>query len=186
MFVTTDSLAPGLPSEQVDVDDVDLFLGRRMVAIVFVDIVSSTARLVEMTDSAWCRVLDDFDAEVERTVTALGGRISNRMGDGLLVTFDGVSRATRFGQLAMQVGRRHDLELRVGVHAGEIEYRGSHIAGVAVHAAARVQAVADAGEIVVTEPVMSMSFGSGLDFLPRGEQELRGLPGRWRLWSVIG
>ena len=83
-----------------------------------------------------------------------------------------------------RVAETLDLELRVGIHAGEIEQQGKQIAGVAVHTAARVQAVADPGEIVVTEPVMSMSFGSGLEFLPRGEQELRGLPGRWRLWSV--
>ena len=166
------------------VADVDLFLDRRMVAIVFVDIASSTSRLVQMTDRAWCSVLDCLDEALEQVVSRLGGSISNRMGDGYLVVFDGVSRAVRFGEMIHRVAENIDLELRVGIHAGEIEQQGKQIAGVAVHTAARVQAVADPGEIVVTEPVMSMSFGSGLEFLPRGEQELRGLPGRWRLWSV--
>jgi class 3 adenylate cyclase len=167
-------------------NEVDLFLDRRMVAIVFVDIASSTSKLVEMTDRAWCGVLDALEARVQRVVAQLGGTISNRMGDGYLIVFDGVSRAVRFGQLITSQARDLELELRVGIHAGEIEQQGHHIAGVAVHTAARVQAIADPGEIVVTEPVMSMSFGSGLDFLPRGEQELRGLPGRWRLWTVAG
>ena len=175
-----------MPGRTVDLtdQDADLFLDRRMVAIVFVDIASSTTRLVEMTDRAWCGVLDELDNLLVDVVARLDGRICNRMGDGYLVVFDGVSRAVRFGALVSRAARKFDLELRIGVHAGEIEQHEDHIAGVAVHTAARVQAVADPGEIVVTEPVMSMSFGSGLEYLPRGEQELRGLPGRWRLWSV--
>lgn len=183
--MSTTTNAPGTGSTiDLSADELDLFVDRRMVAIAFVDIASSTAKLVEMTDRVWCGVLDRFHQAIDRVVTRLGGTISNRMGDGYLCVFDGVSRAVRFGQLVNRVADSLELELRVGIHAGEIEQQGHHIAGVAVHTAARVQAVADPREIVVTEPVMSMSFGSGLDYLPRGEQELRGLPGRWRLWSV--
>jgi len=166
--------------------EADLFLDRHMAAIVFADIVSSTSRLVEMTDRAWCEILDSLDEQVRCLVNRLGGRIANRMGDGYLIVFDGVSRAVRFGELAGTAARVLGLELRVGIHAGEVEFHGDQIAGVAVHTAARVQAVAEPGEIVVTEPVMSMSFGSGIEFMPRGEQELRGLPGRWRLWTTAG
>lgn len=179
---TIDPHSPG----SAHTEDLDLFIDRRMVAIVFVDIASSTSKLVEMTDRAWCGVLDALETRIERLVARLGGTISNRMGDGYLIVFDGVSRAVRFGQLITTEASELELELRVGIHAGEIEQQGHHIAGVAVHTAARVQAIADPGEIVVTEPVMSMGFGSGLDFLPRGERELRGLPGRWRLWTVAG
>ena len=162
----------------------DNFLDRRMAAIVFVDVTSSTIQLVDLTDRVWCRVLDNLDGLIAELTAELGGTVSNRMGDGYLVIFDGVSRAVRFGELVADRAKALGLELRVGIHAGEVEHRGEHVAGVAVHTAARVQALAEPGEVVVTEPVMSMSFGSGLEFMPRGEEELRGLPGRWRLWSL--
>ena len=162
----------------------DCFVGRRMAAIVFVDIVSSTEALLGMTDRAWVEVLDALDATTERLVAELDGTISNRLGDGYLVLFDGASRAVRFGELLVAATAELDIELRVGVHAGEVESQGSQTVGASVHAAARIQSAAEPGEILVSESVTILTLGSGLEFLPRGERELKGLPGRWRLWTL--
>jgi class 3 adenylate cyclase len=107
------------------------------------------------------------------------------MGDGLLATFDGPARAIqcataiRDGALA-----GYELEVRSGVHTGEIELLGNDIGGLAVHIGARVGAVAGAGEVLVSNTVKDLVVGSGIEFEDRGERELKGVPGSWRLWAV--
>ena len=161
-------------------------LGRRMAAILVADFATSTDKAFEMSDEHWFELVQLLDRGMAELSHRMNGAIVNRTDDGFLALFDGVSRAVRFGQLACEWSEALGLSLRVGVHAGEIEMRADQVAGIAIHAASRVQALADPGEVVVTETVMNMCFGGSLDFVPRSEEQLKGLPGLWRLWSCVG
>lgn len=109
------------------------------------------------------------------------------LGDGVLATFDGPARAISCAAAVRDIARSDfGLELRAGMHTGEVEVIGSDIGGIAVHIAARVQACAGPGELVVSGTVKDLVVGSGITFEDRGEHELRGVPGRWRLWLVAG
>ena len=109
----------------------------------------------------------------------------NTTGDGFVATFDGPGRAIRCGQAIIEACRPLDLMVRVGVHTGECERRGDDIAGVAVHIGARVAALAQPGEVLVTRTVKDLVSGSGLEFAPRGEHPLKGVSGSWELLSAI-
>jgi class 3 adenylate cyclase/pimeloyl-ACP methyl ester carboxylesterase len=159
-------------------------LERVLATVLFTDIVDSTRSAAEMGDRTWQRLLDSHDQLAKQMVEKHRGSLIKSTGDGVLATFDGPGRAVRcalsFGAAAKQIG----LPLRAGLHTGEIEMRGRDIGGIAVHAAARVMAQSQPDEVLVSRVVTDLVAGAGLRFSERGSYELKGLPGRWDLFSA--
>jgi class 3 adenylate cyclase len=110
----------------------------------------------------------------------------NPTGDGILATFDGPARAVRCAQAILKAGRDLDIEIRAGVHTGEVELRGPDIGGIAVHIGQRISGLASPGEVLVSRTVTELVAGSGLEFDDRGEQALKGVPGTWKIFAVRG
>lgn len=154
---------------------------RVLATIVMTDMVSSTLTLAQMGDRRWREVLDAHDRVTEQLVTQFRGRLVNRTGDGLVATFDGPARGVRCAEAMCDEVGVLGVEVRAGVHVGEIELRGEEIGGIAVHLAARVMSEADAGQVVVTRTVKDLTAGSGLDFDDMGIRELKGIPDPWQL-----
>ena len=159
---------------------------RVLATVVFTDLVGSTQRAAELGDRRWRGILDDYEAVVDRLVARFQGRCIKSTGDGTLATFDGPARAVRFAQTLRESVRDLGLDLRSGVHTGEIERRADDVAGIAVHIGQRVLALADSGEVLVSRTVVDLVAGSGIDFRDRGEHDLKGVPGTWRLFSAAG
>ena len=157
---------------------------RMLASILFTDIVSSTDTAARLGDANWSAVLDEHDTFVERRVAALGGRLVKSLGDGALAVFDSPARALRCGAEIVEGLAARGIACRAGLHTGECERRGEDIGGIAVHIAARVGALADAGEVLVTGTVRDLVFGSDLAFEDRGAHELRGVPGSWPLLAL--
>lgn len=158
---------------------------RALLTVMFSDIVGSTARAAELGDKRWRDVLSVHDSDVRRTLQSFDGRVLNRTGDGFLSVFDGgPSRAVRCARALRDRVARHGIELRIGLHTGECEVIADDIVGMAVHIAARVGALAQGGEILVSGTTYGTIVGSGLDFDYRGEHRLRGVPGRWPLFAL--
>ncbi len=159
---------------------------RVLATVVFTDVVGSTRHANEVGDRRWRELLDGLDADTAREVATSRGRLVKSTGDGHLAVFDGPARAIRCAQVLCRACHNKGFELRAGIHTGEIELRGDDIAGVAVHLAQRVSALAGAGEVLVSRTVTDLVAGSGITFADRGEHELRGVPGRWRVLAVDG
>jgi class 3 adenylate cyclase len=157
---------------------------RVLATVLFTDIVASTEGVVEHGDRAWTDLLDRFRSTVRLLVRQFRGREVNTRGDDLLVTFDGPARAIRCAQAITAATRGLGLEARVGLHTGEVELLGDDIAGIAVHIGQRVSALAGPGEVLVSRTVTDLVAGSGVEFADRGEHELKGVPGVWRLYAV--
>ena len=157
---------------------------RVFATILFTDMVRSTERAAELGDRRWRELLDDHDARVRRELERHRGRLVHSTGDGVLATFDGPARAIRCGDAITRSIRELGIEVRSGLHAGEIEQRGDDIGGIAVHLAARVMETAQPGEVIVSSTVKDLVAGSGLTFAERGVHALKGLPGEWRLFAV--
>jgi class 3 adenylate cyclase len=157
-----------------------------LATVLFTDIVGSTQLAAERGDSAWQRLLADHNRIVRRQLGRFGGVEIKVIGDGFLATFDGPARAIRCAAAIRDEVRELDLEIRAGLHVGEIDVLDNDIAGLAVHIAARVSAMAGAGEILVSSTVKDLVVGSGLDFDDRGAHELKGVPGSWHLFAVRG
>ncbi len=154
---------------------------RVLATIVMTDMVSSTLTLAQMGDRRWREVLDAHDRVTGQLVTQFRGRLVNRTGDGLVATFDGPARGVRCAEaMCGEVGVL-GVEVRAGVHVGEIELRGEEIGGIAVHLAARVMSEAHAGQVMVTRTVKDLTAGSGLSFDDMGIHELKGIPDPWQL-----
>jgi class 3 adenylate cyclase len=154
---------------------------RVLATIVMTDMVSSTLTLAQIGDRRWREVLDAHDRVTAQLVNQFRGRLVNRTGDGLVATFDGPARGVRCAEaMCGEVGVL-GVEVRAGVHVGEIELRGDEIGGIAVHLAARVMSEADAGQVVVTRTVKDLTAGSGLDFDDLGLRDLKGIPDPWQL-----
>jgi class 3 adenylate cyclase len=159
-------------------------IDRVLATIMFTDIVDSTTRAARSGDRAWRELLDSHDNMVRRQLARYGGLEIKTTGDGFLATFDGPARAIR-SALAVRAGAaRLGLDIRSGLHTGEIERRGTDIGGIAVHLGQRVSATAGSGEVLVTSTVKDLVAGSNIEFMDRGEHELKGVPGLWRLFSV--
>jgi pimeloyl-ACP methyl ester carboxylesterase len=157
---------------------------RKLAAVVFTDIVRSTEQLATLGDRRWAAMLDVHDGAARRLAEAHGGQLVKCTGDGTLCLFHGPAQAIHYAiDLRTEVGRM-GLEIRAGVHAGEVHVRGDDVAGIAVHAAARVSAVAPEGRVFVSRTVTDLVAGSDLEFASEGEHILKGLPGRWELFSV--
>ena len=157
---------------------------RVLATVVFTDIVDSTKHLTALGDSGWREVLDRHDALVGRSLERYRGRKVNPTGDGMLAVFDGPARAVQCACAVRDGVEALGIEVRAGVHTGEVELRGDDVAGVAVHIGARVASLGGAGDVLVTRTVTDLVAGSGLEFADRGEHDLKGLPGAWQIYAV--
>jgi class 3 adenylate cyclase len=157
---------------------------RLLTTVLFTDIVGSTERIVAVGERRWRDLLDYHDEAVRRQLQRFGGRQVKTTGDGVLATFDGPGRAVQCASAIRDAADELGLEIRAGVHTGEVEVRGEDIGGLSVHIGARVAAAAGPGEILVSRTVTDLVVGSGLEFTDRGEHELKGVPGRWQLFAV--
>jgi class 3 adenylate cyclase len=159
---------------------------RVLATVLFTDIVRSTESLAGMGDRSWRELLDRHDAMVGRQIDRFGGRRVKSTGDGALAVFDGPARAVLCACAVRDGAVPLGIEIRSGVHTGEIEVRGDDIAGMAVHIAARIESLASAGEVIVSRTVVELVVGSGIAFEERGIHELKGVPGTWPLFAVAG
>ena len=157
---------------------------RMLATIVFTDIVGSTERAAALGDQDWKRLLERHQAIVRWRLAEFRGTELNTTGDGFFASFDGPGRAIRFAQAAIEDLRDIGLEIRAGVHTGEVEEAGDDIGGIAVHIAARIAARAGDGEVLVSSTVRDLVAGSGLEFADRGESSLKGVPGVWHLLAA--
>ena len=157
---------------------------RTLSTLLMTDIVGSTARAVALGDARWRRLVERHDESARRTVAAFRGRYVKSTGDGLLATFTGPARAIECARALQETLSQLDLEIRAGIHTGEIEVLDGDVAGIAVHVAARVAALARPGEILVSRIVRDLVAGSGTSFSDRGTHDLKGVTERWALYSV--
>jgi class 3 adenylate cyclase len=184
---------PYLGDQDAILDEIEEFLtgvrpvhalDRALATVLFTDIVSSTERAAALGDDAWTRILDRHDAVVAREVERHRGRRINTTGDGMLATFDGPARAVRCAQAICEGVRPLGIEVRAGLHTGEIELRGADIGGIAVHIGQRVSALAGPSEVLVSSTVKDLVAGSGIRFTDRGAHVLKGVPDQWRVFAV--
>jgi class 3 adenylate cyclase len=157
---------------------------RMLTTLLFSDVVGSTDRLAAIGDQAWRTLLDRHDEAVRRQLARFSGHQERLTGDGILATFDGPTRAIRCGNAIRDAARQIGLDVRVGIHTGEVEQRGTELAGIAVHLACRVCEIAEPGEVLVSRTVVDLVAGSDTTFDDRGEHELKGIPAPWRLFAV--
>jgi len=159
---------------------------RVLATVLFTDIVGSTDTAAQLGDGRWRDLLDRHDRSVRVHLERFRGREVKTVGDGFVATFDSPSRAIECALAIRDALRAFDIDVRGGIHTGEIELRGDDVAGMAVHIGARVSALAGSGEIVVSSTVKDSVVGSSFEFEERGDHELKGVPGTWRLFSVRG
>jgi class 3 adenylate cyclase len=157
---------------------------RVVMSVMFTDIVGSTAHAAHLGDRRWRELLDRHDAAVRRQIDRFGGREVKRTGDGFLATFDGPVRAVTCACAVRDAATQLGLEARAGVHTGEVEVRGDDISGIAVNIAARVAAMAQPKEVLLSRTVVDLIVGSGIETVDRGHHALKGVPGRWRVFAV--
>ncbi|MEX0984902.1 MAG: adenylate/guanylate cyclase domain-containing protein [Actinomycetota bacterium] len=157
---------------------------RILATLAFTDIVGSTELAAEIGDRRWRELLETHDSVARREVEKARGQMVKSTGDGMLATFDGPARAIRavrgIGESLSAVG----LQIRGGLHTGEVEVRDGDIGGIAVHIGSRVADLAGAGEVLVSSTVKDLVAGSGIDFEDRGQHELKGVPGEWQIYAV--
>jgi class 3 adenylate cyclase len=158
--------------------------GRVLATVLFTDIVASTERASSLGDRAWRDLLDGHDGAVRRQLERFSGQEIKTTGDGFLATFDGPARAVRCAQAITAASARLGIEVRCGLHTGEIELRGADVGGIAVHIGQRVCGLAGPGEVWVSRTVVDLVAGSGLTFADRGDHHLKGVPDTWRVFTV--
>ena len=158
---------------------------RVLATVLFTDVVGSTDLAVKLGDSKWRDTLEEHRVLVRTLIDRHRGREINTTGDGFLATFDGPARAVRCALDITRGVRSLGIEVRAGVHTGEVELIGHDIGGIAVHVGARVAAASSPGEVLVTRMVVDLVAGSGLDFLDRGASQLKGVSGSWRLFAAM-
>jgi DNA-binding NarL/FixJ family response regulator len=159
---------------------------RILATVLFSDIVSSTERAAEIGDRNWRDVLDRHDELIRTLLAEHGGREIKTTGDGFLALFDGPTRAIRCALAIRDELRALEIDVRIGMHSGEVEMRGDDVGGIAVNIGARVAAAGAPGEVLVSSTVRDLVGGSGIGFEDRGDRELKGVPDRWRLFAVTG
>ncbi|MFZ1178174.1 MAG: adenylate/guanylate cyclase domain-containing protein [Mycobacterium sp.] len=158
---------------------------RLLTTIVFTDIVGSTERAALLGDRRWRDLLDNHDTIVRHELQRFGGREVNTAGDGFVATFSSPSAAIACADAMVDAVHVLGIEVRVGIHAGEVEVRGADVAGMAVHIGARVVALAGPSEVLVSSTVRDIVTGSRHRFADRGESALKGVPGRWHLCALV-
>jgi len=159
---------------------------RRLLTVLFTDIVESTEQLAELGDRRWRGLLERHDALIRAELKRHGGREIKTTGDGFLATFEGPARAIECAQAIVAGAGSLGIGIRAGVHTGECEVVGDDVAGMAVHIGARVGALACSGEVCVSGTVKDLVVGSGIEFSERGTRELKGVPGEWPIYRVEG
>jgi class 3 adenylate cyclase len=157
---------------------------RVLASVLFTDLVGSTQRASELGDRSWTELLERHHAAARSAIERHGGETVKTLGDGVLATFTGPAQAVRCAEEIIAEARSQGLELRSGVHTGEVEVSPDDISGLAVHLAARIMALAGAGEILVSRTVRDLVVGSELRFADRGEHELKGIDEPWHLYAV--
>jgi class 3 adenylate cyclase/pimeloyl-ACP methyl ester carboxylesterase len=171
-FLTGDRPARSVPVDRV------------LATVLFTDIVGSTEHAAQLGDRRWRGVLDSFREVVRQQLDEYRGREVNTRGDDFLATFDGPGRAVRCARAIASSSRRLGVEVRAGLHTGEVELQGDDVAGLAVHIGARVCSLAGADEVLVTSTVRDLVVGSGIEFDDRGRHALKGVPGEWQVLAV--
>jgi class 3 adenylate cyclase len=176
------------------VDEIEEFLtgarhvvepDRVLATVLFTDIVASTEHLARLGDRRWRELLDDHFRLARREIARYRGREVKTTGDGVLASFDGPARAIRCAGAIRDVTRELGIEIRAGLHTGEVELLGQDLGGIAVHTGARVVAEAGPGEVLVSSTVKDLVAGSGFEFEDRGTRTLKGIPGEWRLFAAV-
>ena len=157
---------------------------RMLATVVFTDIVDSTRLATELGDRRWHRTLDQHNAVVRKHLARFRGREVKTTGDGFLASFDGPARAIRAAHAIQAELADHGLQIRAGLHTGEVELLGDDIGGIAVHIAARVMGQAGAGELLCSRTVKDLVAGAGFAFDDRGRRQLKGVADRWQLYAV--
>jgi len=159
---------------------------RVLATVMFADVVGSTERAATLGDRRWRELLSAHHGATRRELARFNGREVKTLGDGHLATFDGPARGVQCGWAIAEAARSRDLEIRIGLHCGEIELVGDDVGGIAVHLAARISAVAAPSEVLVSSTVKDLVAGSGIQFIDRGVQHLKGIPDERRLFAAAG
>jgi class 3 adenylate cyclase len=157
---------------------------RMLATVMFTDIVDSTRQAAEVGDRRWRELVERHDQLVRRELERHRGREVKTMGDGFLATFDGPARGIRAAVDARDAVRELGLEIRAGLHTGEVEVMNGDVRGIAVNIGARVGSAAGPGEVLVSRTVTDLVAGSGIKFADRGVHSLKGVPGEWQLYAV--
>jgi class 3 adenylate cyclase len=158
---------------------------RILTTLLFTDIVGSTERAASLGDQAWRSLLDAHDRTVREQLRRFRGKEITTTGDGFLASFDGPARAIRCALAINEAVRPLGLDLHLGLHTGECEVRGDDLGGLAVHIAARIGSLARPGEVLVSGTVKDLVAGARIEFVDRGEHQLKGVPGTWRLFRAV-
>jgi class 3 adenylate cyclase len=188
----TDDHVPWFDPDETVAEIREFLTGRReagspdrvLATVLFTDLVGSTEQAAELGDRRWRDLLEQHHASVRRELGRFDGREVDTAGDGFFATFDGPARAIRCAQAIVDAVRPLGLDVRAGLHTGEVELADGKVAGIAVNIGARVAGRAGAGEVLVSGTVRDLVAGSGLEFEDRGTAELKGIPGEWRLFAV--
>ncbi|MBE1550404.1 class 3 adenylate cyclase/pimeloyl-ACP methyl ester carboxylesterase [Mycobacterium sp. OAS707] len=159
---------------------------RVLATVMFTDIVDSTRRAAELGDRSWRELLGRHDEMTREEIARFQGREIKHTGDGFLATFDGPTRAVRCATTLNERIAGLGIDIRTGLHTGECEVRGDDIGGIAVHIGARIAALADRQEVLVSSTVKDLVNGSGITFEERGTHALKGIPARWQLYAPVG
>lgn len=184
---------PFLGDRDAIVDEIEEFLtgvrpppdrDRVLATVLFTDIVGSTESAATRGDRQWRSILDDHDRLVEEQISRFLGRKIKTTGDGVLAIFDGPDRGVLCACAIRSALRSLGLEIRSGLHCGEVELRGNDVGGIAVHIGARIAGVADTGQVLVSSTVKDLVTGSGINFADAGTHELKGIPHSWQPFSV--
>jgi class 3 adenylate cyclase len=157
---------------------------RVLSTVLFTDIVGSTAKAAELGDRGWRELLSEHHSLIRRELARSRGRELDTAGDGFFASFDGPARAIRCASRISEEVKQLGIDIRAGLHTGECEVIEGKVGGIAVHIGARVASEAAAGEVLVSSTVKDMVAGAGIEFRDRGEVELKGVPGEWRLFAV--
>jgi class 3 adenylate cyclase len=184
---------PWISEPDTSVDEVEQFLtgvrhehepDRVLTTVLFTDIVGSTERAAALGDKRWHDLLRQHDRLVRRELDRHRGREVKTIGDGVLATFDGPARGIGCARAICEQAHALGIEVRAGLHSGEVELRNGDVGGIAVHIGARVANMAGPGEVLVSGTVKDLVVGSGLEFKDRGTHSLKGAPGEWHLYTV--
>lgn len=157
---------------------------RVLATVLFTDVVGSTEKAATLGDRQWRELLDRHHAMVRRELAAFRGKEIDSAGDGFLASFDGPARAIRAARAIADKVKLMGLDVRAGLHTGECEIIGPKLTGIAVHIGARIAALAQPGEVLVSQTVKDLVAGSGLRFDDRGAHALKGVPGEWRVYAA--
>jgi class 3 adenylate cyclase len=188
-----DDHLPWVGDQDAVLDEVQEFLtgvrrarevDRVLATLLFTDIVGSTEHLARVGDKAWRGLLGRHHGMVRKEFAAFRGREVNTAGDGFFATFDGPARAVRCALRVQDGARELGIAVRAGLHTGEVELVGDNVAGLAVHIGARICALAEGDQTLVSSTVKDLVSGSGLRFKDRGVHALKGVPGEWRLYAA--